>query len=58
MVYAEHPLYGIYELAPPFPGYTALQDLQVAGTMMSILAALVAFIALSVIFFRWSAKDG
>ncbi|MGQ0767456.1 MAG: cytochrome c oxidase assembly protein [Gemmatimonadota bacterium] len=58
MVYAEHPLYGIYELAPPFEGYSAIADLQVAGTMMSILGALVAFITLSVIFFRWSARDG
>lgn len=58
MVYAEHPLYAIYELAPPFEGYSAIDDLQVAGTMMSILGALVAFIALSVIFFRWSARDG
>jgi cytochrome c oxidase assembly factor CtaG len=58
MVYARHPLYGIYELAPPFAGYTAQADLQVAGTMMSILGALVAFIALSVIFFRWSRSDG
>lgn len=57
MVYAQHPLYGIYELAPPFAGYSAKADLQVAGTMMSILGALVAFVALSVIFFRWSATD-
>lgn len=58
MVYAQHPLYGIYELAPPIGSMTAHQDLQVAGTLMSVMGALVAFIGLSVIFFRWSAKDG
>lgn len=57
MVYAEHPLYGIYELAPPMTSMSAQEDLQVAGTIMSILAALVAFIGLSVIFFRWSKEE-
>jgi putative membrane protein len=58
MVYAERPLYGVYELAPPFTSLTAQQDVQLAGAMMSIVGAAVAFVAISVIFFRWSAKEG
>lgn len=58
MVYAEHPLYGLYELAPPFTGWTAKMDHELAGVMMSLSGAIVAFTGLSVIFFRWSKTDG
>jgi cytochrome c oxidase assembly factor CtaG len=58
MLYAEHPLYGLYELAPPFPGWTAKMDHELAGVMMSLSGAIVAFTGLSVIFFRWSKTDG
>ncbi len=58
MVYAQRPLYAIYELAPPFAGWTAKMDHEVAGVMMSVMGATVAFIGLSVIFFRWSKTDG
>lgn len=58
MMYAERPLYGIYELAPPFPGFSSRDDHQLAGALMSITGATVAFVGLSVIFFRWSKTDG
>ncbi|MGQ0649716.1 MAG: cytochrome c oxidase assembly protein [Gemmatimonadaceae bacterium] len=58
MVYAERPLYGIYELAPPFVGFTSKADHQVAGVLMSVTGAAIAFTGLSVIFFRWSKTDG
>lgn len=57
MVYAQRPLYGIYELAPPFTGWTAKMDHEIAGVLMSVMGAIVAFIGLSVIFFRWSKTD-
>jgi putative membrane protein len=58
MVYAQRPLYGIYELAPPFAGWTAKMDLELAGVLMSVTGAIAAFVGLSVIFFRWSKTDG
>lgn len=58
MVNAERPLYGIYELAPPFPGFSSRDDHQLAGVLMSMTGAAVAFVGLSVIFFRWSRTDG
>jgi putative membrane protein len=57
MVYAQRPLYGVYELAPPFPGLSSRDDHQLAGVMMSMTGALIAFVGLSVIFFRWSRED-
>ena len=58
MVYAQHPLYGVYELAPPFPGFSSQSDHQLAGVLMSVTGAAIAFTGLSVIFFRWSRTDG
>lgn len=58
LVYSETPLYGIFELAPPLPGISARDDHQLAGVMMSIGGAVIAFLAISVIFFKWSKESG
>lgn len=58
MLYSPHPLYGLYELAPPFPGWTSKMDHELAAVMMSLVGALTAFTGLTVIFFRWSKTDG
>ena len=57
LVYSDTPLYGVFELAPPIPGVRAQDDHQVAGVMMSIGGATIAFIAISIIFFRWSKAE-
>lgn len=54
LVYASTPLYGVFELAPPLPGVSSQADHQTAGVMMSVGGAFIAFVAISVIFFRWS----
>lgn len=54
MVYSATPLYGVFELAPRIPGLSAQEDLQLAGVMMSIGGAFIAFVGLTIIFFRWS----
>ncbi|MFN8573631.1 MAG: cytochrome c oxidase assembly protein [Gemmatimonadaceae bacterium] len=56
LVYASTPLYGVFELAPPLPGVSSQSDHQTAGALMSVGGALISFIGISVIFFRWS-KD-
>jgi cytochrome c oxidase assembly factor CtaG len=58
LVYAETPLYGIFELAPPMSGLSSREDHQLAGVMMSVGGATIAFIAISIIFFRWNQVDG
>ncbi len=54
LVYAQTPLYGVFELAPPIPGVSAHADHQLAGVLMSVGGAAIAFVAISVLFFRWN----
>jgi putative membrane protein len=58
LVYSQHPLFGTYELAPPIAGLPSKNDHVVAGLLMSVGGALVAFIALTKIFFDWSRREG
>ena len=57
LAYSDHPLYGFFELAPPIPGITSRDDHQLAGALMSIGGATIAFIGVSVIFFKWSKAE-
>jgi cytochrome c oxidase assembly factor CtaG len=57
LVYSEHPLYGIFELAPPIAGISSHDDHQMAGVLMSVGGAIIAFIGMSVVFFRWSRES-
>ena len=52
MIFSEHPIYSIYELAPP-PGGDALNDQQFAGAIMKIGTAWIFFIGVVVVFKRW-----
>jgi cytochrome c oxidase assembly factor CtaG len=54
MLISDYPLYGVYELAPPMTGLTALQDLHLAGGVMELIGAAIIFPIMSVIFFRWA----
>jgi putative membrane protein len=58
LIYSEHPLFGTYELAPPIPGLSSKSDHVIAGLLMSVGGALVAFIGLTKIFFEWSKQEG
>ena len=58
LVYSTTPLYGVFELAPPLPGIASHADHQMAGVMMSVGGAIIAFTAISVIFFRWNKESG
>jgi cytochrome c oxidase assembly factor CtaG len=57
LVYSQTPLYGVFELAPPLPWISAQEDHQLAGVLMSVGGAAIAFVAISVIFFRWSRES-
>lgn len=52
MIFSEHPIYSIYELAPP-PGGDALSDQQFAGAIMKIGTAWILFVGVVVVFKQW-----
>ena len=52
MIFSKHPIYSIYELAPP-PGGDALSDQQFAGAIMKIGTAWILFVGVVVVFRRW-----
>jgi putative membrane protein len=54
MLIREFPMYGIYELAPPWPMWSPLEDQHLAGGVMELAGAVVIFSIITVMFFRWS----
>lgn len=58
LAWSTTPLYGVFELAPPMSAISSHEDHQLAGVMMSVGGAVVAFTAISVIFFRWNKESG
>jgi putative membrane protein len=58
LVYSHTPLYGVYELAPPLGALSGMPDQQLAGVLMSVGPALVAFAGITAIFFSWSRTEG
>jgi len=54
MLIREFPMYGIYELAPPWPAWSPLEDQHLAGGVMELAGAAVIFGIITVMFFRWS----
>ena len=53
MLFSEYPIYSIYELAPPLPGTSPLQDQQFAGAIMKVVTAWVMAVAAFFIFREW-----
>lgn len=58
MLVRDHPMYGVYELAPRVINLSAMDDLQVAGGIMELGGAAVIFGVLTVMFFRWAGGTG
>lgn len=54
MLIRDFPMYGIYELAPPWPSWSPLEDQHLAGGVMELAGAAVIFGIITVMFFRWS----
>lgn len=57
LTFAEHPAYRLYELAPRVHGITAAADQQTAGLIMKGVADPVMWLAMALVFFRWSALE-
>ncbi len=53
MLYSKFPAYATYELAPPIPGTSALDDQQLAGVFMKVGSAWIFLVAATIVFFLW-----
>jgi putative membrane protein len=58
MLVSDHPMYGVYELAPRATALSALSDIKVAGGIMELGGAGLIFGVLTVMFFRWTGGTG
>ncbi|MDE3153206.1 MAG: cytochrome c oxidase assembly protein [Gemmatimonadota bacterium] len=57
MLFAEFPIYGIYQLAPPMRGLTPMTDLQIAGGIMELGGLVVVFGVMTGLFFTWANRS-
>jgi putative membrane protein len=55
--FSDYPIYATYELAPRVGGIGAVTDQRVAGLLMKTLGGFILFGTMSVMFFRWHARD-
>jgi putative membrane protein len=53
MLYAKFPVYALYELAPPIPGTSAIDDQQLAGVVMKVGSAWIMMVGIGVLFYLW-----
>ena len=58
MVFADYPIYGLYELAPRVGAVSAGSDQQTAGLIMKACSDPILWIAMAIIFFRWQRAEG
>lgn len=54
LVFNDHPLFATYELAPRVGGLDSVADHQIAGLLMSVGGAVITFVGMTTIFFRWA----
>lgn len=57
LLVAEHPMYGIYELAQPIMAVPPRADQQLAGGIMELGVFFAIVIACGVLFFKWAAES-
>lgn len=57
LTFADHPAYKLYELAPRVNDITAASDQQTAGLLMKGMADPFMWIAMAIVFFRWSSLE-
>ncbi|HVX89246.1 MAG TPA: cytochrome c oxidase assembly protein [Gemmatimonadales bacterium] len=58
ITFAKYPLYRLYELAPPVVGWSATSDQVTAGIIMKLGADPIIWLAMGIVFFRWSSAEG
>lgn len=55
--FSDYPIYATYELAPRVGGLSAVTDQQLAGLLMKTAGGFILFGTMSVMFFRWHARE-
>jgi len=58
LTFADHPLYGVYELAPRVGGFDAASDQQLAGVLMKLGSVPLIWPVIGVLFARWARESG
>lgn len=58
LVFADYPLYALYELAPRVNGIPAIEDQLVAGIAMKVLGDVIMWTAMIVVAIRWVRAEG
>lgn len=53
LLFADFPMYSIYQLAPPMRGLTPMADLQLAGALMELGGTAIVFSVMTGLFFSW-----
>jgi len=57
ITFSDLPIYATYELAPPIPGVTPLEDQRIAGIGMRLGGSMTCWIAISILFLRWARDE-
>ena len=57
ITFSDLPIYATFELAPPIPGISALQDQRFAGIWMRLGSAIAVWTTISILFYRWSRQE-
>ena len=57
LTFASTPIYSAYESVPRLWGMDVVTDLRVAGLIMKLGGGLLLWLAIAILFFRWSAKE-
>ena len=57
LVFAENPVYKVYDHGPRLWGIGVLGDQQVAGAIMKLVGGLFLWVVITVVFFRWAAIE-
>jgi cytochrome c oxidase assembly factor CtaG len=58
LTFADYPHYRLYELAPPVGNIVAKDDQLLAGILMKLGADPIIWLAMGIIFYRWSKLEG
>jgi putative membrane protein len=57
LTFASTPIYSVYEGFPRLWGMDVVTDLRVSGLIMKLGGGLLLWLAIAIIFFRWSARE-
>lgn len=57
LTFAQEPIYHFYETVPRLTGLSVVDDQRLAGLIMKLGGGLLLWVAIAIVFFRWSAHE-